>query len=141
MPSDGIDWHGRRHRRCRCRHCLRRRARLRARRAFQRREPVVSRPWPASEFFFNRPEFKLVASMAHALFEYVQEKLGPFPATAEGELADLGTEDLKARIAASIKDDLETPDGAGLWDPAAKSDERQEGRSEVVREIADPRQS
>jgi hypothetical protein len=73
--------------------------------------------------------------MMNALAEYAFDALGVRPVVEPGEgLAELH-EELRARIERDVRAGLESAPDAPLFD------ERQEGRSEVVREIANPRQS
>jgi hypothetical protein len=80
---------------------------------------------------------KLVFGLCNLMSDYLQEILGPFPPLTGAEgLAEL-SDDLRARIEAGIKADMALHPEAR--EPVmTRVDERQEGRSELVREIATP---
>ena len=127
-------WRGR----CRCRQCQRRRARR-----LRYRSALIFAPqaYTPASFFVGSPELRLLLGMGHALCNYLVERLvtevGPFTGDG-GEL----TEELRAEIQANIEAEIGKAPHPEALDPLLTPvDERQEGRSEVIRDIANPKQS
>lgn len=97
--------------------------------------------WRPAAYFVGSPELRFLLGMGHALCNYLVERLmtevGPFT----GEGGDL-TEELRAEIQANIEAEIgKAPHPEALEPVVTKLDERQEGRSEVIREIASAKHS
>ena len=90
--------------------------------------------------FLPSPALRLLIGMGQLLCNYVVETLGPH-LPLEGAGGEL-TDELRAEIQAEIEAEIGKAPHPEALDPLLTPvDERQEGRSEVVREIANPRQS
>jgi len=101
--------------------------------------PLHSKPSNPTGFL-AKPEMRLALGMGQLLLNYACEKF--LPKLQPGGTAGLGelTDELRAKIEASIQSELKVHPEARepIW---TSIDERQEGRSEVIRAIANPKQS
>lgn len=103
--------------------------RLRRRRNIFWKRPAFDPP-PSPALTIGQPELKFVADIGQALFSYLA---GKFPKWFGASSGELEAEELRALKAVIIPEALEPIETA--------INERQEGRSEVVREIAKPKDS
>lgn len=126
------------------------RGRSRRRERRQQRIDDLLTPKPKETFdpkggtsFLMKPETRLMLGIGRLVCDYATEKL--FSLMSPEELAkvqamsqDEARDHLK-KLAKDLKAQAQHPEGA---EPIkTKIDERQEGRSEVIREIADPKES
>jgi hypothetical protein len=106
--------------------------------------PSAFNPLQKSDLeFMMKPETKLVIGVGQLLMNYVCEKILP-GIPAEDFTGDAGnlTEEMRSQIEASIKAEIGLTQHPEAKEPVRTLiDEHQEGRSEVIREIANPKQS
>lgn len=93
---------------------------------------------PSALRFLQKPEVKLVMGVMRLFGNYLEEVLPTVLGPSCGQNLSELDEELRAKIQASVEAEINSE----AHEPICTFfDERQEGRSEVVREIAHPKQS
>lgn len=100
-------------------------------------KPIPDVPVPRRVEILNSPEVRLLMQTGQALFEYLMAKI-PGGLIA-GPVGDENLASFNAGIKAMIEAEMAKGHPEATEPIETKIDERQEGRSEVVREIARPR--
>jgi hypothetical protein len=98
---------------------------------------------PSGIAFLAKPETRLLMKMMGALVEYAVEVILPdgWKSVASDSLYEM-TDDLKREMLREIQAEIGKATHPEASEPIWTSiNERQEGRSEVIREIANPKQS
>jgi hypothetical protein len=94
-------------------------------------------PVPRRVEILNSPEVRLLMQTGQALFEYLMAKVsGALP---PGLVGDENLAEINAEIRAAIEAEMAKGHPEATEPIETKINERQEGRSEVVREIARPK--
>lgn len=105
--------------------------------------PVFKPLGESGLMFWRKPEMRLALGLGGLLVDYLCEKFIP-GATPQWSsvVAENLTEEARAEIAASLRSQIARAQHPEANEPIWTSiDERQEGRSEVIRELSNPKQS